>query len=331
MYNFYRALTFCALLNICYYFSISFSLNSRRGIISPTKSLRYEGFGIPLKADKSNNSGGNDKGPLKNFPFIDPPPFIKELSFPSLFAGAIGGSIVSAIAIFSPFIFGDESILSSSVGVNNIEKIAEPVTLFQDILVDLNNDYVDKIDTAKLFKTGMKAMLKSLDPYTEFEDLEAAKSMQESVSGKYGGVGLVISNKIDQNPIRASKKDTKPDTGNSVSKIPSQKQAPEKEGNKGVSVVDAFEGYAYDAGIRVGDRILSVDGVDTRQMSVDKVRDLLRGDPDTEIVVEVSRNGENDRKSVETRKLQRQLVKISDVRIATLLGNPSMWNPHKKV
>jgi C-terminal processing protease CtpA/Prc len=73
--------------------------------------------------------------------------------------------------------------------------------------LDLQNDYVDKIDTVKLFKTGVKAMLKSLDPYTEFEDLQAAKSMQESVSGKYGGVGLVISNKLDLNPIGNLKKD----------------------------------------------------------------------------------------------------------------------------
>lgn len=33
----------------------------------------------------------------------------------------------------------------------------------------------------------------SLDPYTEFENLGAAKNMLESVSGKYGGVGLIIS------------------------------------------------------------------------------------------------------------------------------------------
>ncbi len=41
-------------------------------------------------------------------------------------------------------------------------------------------------------------MLQSLDPYTEFEDLKAARNMQESVSGKYGGVGLIIAK---QKPI----------------------------------------------------------------------------------------------------------------------------------
>lgn len=203
-----------------------------------------------------------------------------------------------------------------------MEKITEPVTLFQDILVDLNNDYVDKIDPAKLFKTGIKAMLKSLDPYTEFEDLEAAKSMQESVSGKYGGVGLIISSKIDPNPATFLKKEPLPssvDIGVGSKDILSVKPVVEKP--KGVNVVDAFEGYAYDAGMRVGDRILSVDGVDTSEKGVDQVRDLLRGDPDTQIVVEVLRDVDG-KAVVEKRTLNRQLVKMSDVRVATLLGNP---------
>ena len=55
----------------------------------------------------------------------------------------------------------------------------------------------------------------------------------------------------------------------------------------GVNVVDAFEGYAFEAGMRPGDRILSVDGVDTTRMNVENVRDLLRGEPGTDIRVGV--------------------------------------------
>lgn len=268
-----------------------------------------------LQAGKQNPENSN---PLAKFPWVEPPAFLKKVSFPSLIAGIFVGSVFTVLSIFSPLFFGDESI-SRSFESTEAEKIAEPVTLFQDILVDLNNDYVDKIDTAKLFKTGIKAMLKSLDPYTEFEDLEAAKSMQESVSGKYGGVGLVISSRVDSNPVGTLKKEPKKDLSITDSVV----APPEKEKSKGVSVVDAFEGYAYDAGIRVGDRILSVDGVDTTQMNVEQVRDLLRGDPDTQIAVEVLRDeGAGGKPTVEKRSLKRQLVKISDVRIATLLGKP---------
>jgi len=61
--------------------------------------------------------------------------------------------------------------------------------------------------------------------------------------------------------------------------------------------------------------------VDTTEKGVDQVRDLLRGDPDTQIVVEVLRDV-NGNEVVEKKTLKRQLVKMSDVRVATLLGDP---------
>ena len=72
---------------------------------------------------------------------------------------------------------------------NNVN---QPVILFETILNDLNEAYVDDVDVQKLFETGVKAMTASLDPYTEFESRLEAQELTESVSGKYGGVGLVI-------------------------------------------------------------------------------------------------------------------------------------------
>jgi len=74
--------------------------------------------------------------------------------------------------------------------------MTEPVTLFETILADLDRGYVDTIDTTKLFETGVSAMLKSLDPYTEFEGKTEAAELNESVNGKYGGIGLVISGAV---------------------------------------------------------------------------------------------------------------------------------------
>eukprot|EP01039_Chlorochromonas_danica_P001705 gene1705-1863_t len=165
------------------------------------------------------------------------------------------------------------------------ERILQPVVLFEDILQDLDENYVDKVDTIELFKTAMKAMLASLDPYTEFQDLQAAQSMQESVQGKYAGVGMIIGS---------------------------------QEGGKGVKVVDTFEGYSYNAGLRPGDRLLSVDGQEVGQLSVDKVRDLLRGSPASVAEIRFLRPGEGEK----TIQVRRSLVRVSDIRCATLLGAP---------
>ena len=209
----------------------------------------------------------------------------------------------------------------------------------------------------------MKAMLNSLDPYTEFEDLKAATAMKEQVSGKYGGVGLVISsNKKGANvaptvpAVDTGSKDRKGPTGASPgSGAGAGNDSGSKKGN-GVVVVDAFEGYAYNAGVRVGDRIRAINGEDVRKLDINQVRDRLRGDPDTDISITVDRDGislpttprtqtsesgsgkqlgivlgassdsssnSNEDKDSQTINFQRRLVRISDVKLATLLGEPS--------
>ena len=78
---------------------------------------------------------------------------------------------------------------------NNVvvqQNVNQPVILFETILNDLNDAYVDDVDVQKLFETGVKAMTSSLDPYTEFESRVDARELEESVTGRYGGVGLVI-------------------------------------------------------------------------------------------------------------------------------------------
>lgn len=190
----------------------------------------------------------------------------------SIAVGAGIGATLTFGALTIPTLYEFESDTSSK----SIEstKVTEPVILFQDILSDLERDYIDKIDTEKLFKTGMQAMLQSLDPYTEFEDLKAAQAVQESVSGRYGGVGLVI----------GGRKTTLPPSLPKIS--PTMKiETIEVEKQTGVTVIDAFEGYAYDANLRPGDVLLEVDGIDCSTMGVDQVRELLRGDPDTPVCV----------------------------------------------
>ncbi len=45
---------------------------------------------------------------------------------------------------------------------NEVDKLSEPVTLFETILADIETGYVDDVDTKKLFETGVNAMLRSL-------------------------------------------------------------------------------------------------------------------------------------------------------------------------
>ena len=143
--------------------------------------------------------------------------------------------------------------------------VIEQTSIFEEILTDLSNSYVEKIDTKKLAETAYQAMLKTLDPYTAFENVGEVKSFQESVSGRYGGVGLIISGTSENANLKLPSKSLSPMT--LKSKLKNTLQEP-----KGVRIVDAFEGYSYDFGLRVGDQIIAVDGVDTTAMGVEQVR-----------------------------------------------------------
>ena len=223
------------------------------------------------------------------------------------------GIIITIGAIFVPL-------------YSQVETLTEPVTLFETILTDLDRAYVDPVDTQKLFETGVSAMLRSLDPYTEFEGKQEAVELSESIDGKYGGIGLVISGSTPKDmammkevmkDMSTSKntddtEDNENDTQDSTKMI---KQIQEK----GIRVVSAFEGYAFDAGMRVGDKLLTIDdmviGPDT---TVDQVRNKLRGEPGTYVDVSFEREGLRE---IQTVTVPRTVVKLRDVKLATILGD----------
>ena len=73
-----------------------------------------------------------------------------------LFVSFTAGAVLSVTALLLPL---DDTL----------QTVSQPVTLFETILSDLDQAYVEPVDTNKLFETGVAAMLRSLDPYTEFE------------------------------------------------------------------------------------------------------------------------------------------------------------------
>ena len=305
---------------------------------------------------------------------------IKEL-LPSLKVAVlsfVAGGVIMLSAILVPV-------------YSSVEQLSQPVTLFETILADLDAGYVDPVDTNKLFETGVSAMLRSLDPYTEFEAREEAQILNEGIMGKYGGVGLVIAG-VTPKDVAEMKKigtststsstpplstpmqqqqaapegskllpqdaiDDTMDAGTDVSSSSSMKQgsgqnsatkfvsadddldeddeeeremmakkqeqakAIAKAQSKGIRVVSAFEGYAYDYGMRVGDRLKQVDDLlVTTETSVDDVRNVLRGEPGTTVSIKFERDGVPGIQEV---TMPRTIVQLRDVKLATLVGKPS--------
>ena len=91
-------------------------------------------------------------------PRISIPAFLAATSFLSV--------ALASTLIFAFFTTTDIRILDTS---ENSDKSSKSILLFGEVLKDLEDGYVDKVDTDTLFQTAAEAMTASLDPYTEFE------------------------------------------------------------------------------------------------------------------------------------------------------------------
>ncbi len=136
-------------------------------------------------------------------------------------------------------------------------EITRNLDIFATLFKEVNAYYVDEINPNKLIKTGIDAMLASLDPYTNYipeDDIEDYRTM---TTGQYGGIGALIGRR----------------NGKSVIMMP-------------------YEGFpAHKAGLKIGDEILTVDGVDVTDKNTSEISHLLKGQANTKLIVTIKRYG----------------------------------------
>ena len=151
--------------------------------------------------------------------------------------------------------------------------IAKNIEIYTNIYKELNKNFVDEIDPDILMKKGVDAMTKSLDPYTKYFSESEAESFRISTQGKYSGIGSIMKN-ID-----------------SV-----------------ITVVELYkDSPSYNAGLKIGDKIIEVSGKSTNGKSSKDVANIVRGAPGTEISFTV--------KSVGQEKLKNVIIKRGEINI----------------
>jgi len=149
--------------------------------------------------------------------------------------------------------------VTSSGGDDDIyEKINRNMDLFGQVYKEIALNYVDEIDADKFITAGIEGMLATLDPYTNYIDERSRDQIDLITTGKYGGVGISVG-------VRDSM----------------------------IIITEIMSGYeAQKKGLRVGDKIIEIDGRDLRSEKVDHMRNLVRGPVGTEVNVKVDREGE---------------------------------------
>lgn len=159
---------------------------------------------------------------------------------------------------------------------DNYFEISKNMEIMAAVVKDVNTYYVDDVDPSKLLHTGIDAMLKSLDPYTDYYSESEVEDYRFMTTGQYGGVGSTISRRGDD-----------------------------------IMIMEPYEGWpAQRADLRAGDIILEIDGKSVKGKTTDEVSKMLKGQPNTEVKLLVKRDGVD---KPFDKVLVRQEIKVKNV------------------
>ncbi|MGC8802173.1 MAG: S41 family peptidase, partial [Bacteroidales bacterium] len=155
-------------------------------------------------------------------------------------------------------------------------KIGKSIDIFISLFKELNYNYVDDIDPEKLITAGIDGMLKTLDPYTTYIPETKLEDFRFQTTGQYGGIGAII-RRIDDY----------------------------------VYIVEPYENSpAAKAGLKAGDKILAVNGVEAKGKDVSTISDQLKGTPGTVVEVTLERTGIEQPMKI---KITREKITIPNV------------------
>ncbi len=134
-------------------------------------------------------------------------------------------------------------------------EIVKNIEIFSNVYKELNKNYVEDIDPGQLMRIGIDAMVSSLDPFTNYISESQVESYRINNQGRYEGLGILVGS-ID----------------------------------KAVTITDVTEGGPADeAGLKIADLILAVNGVNVAGKSDDEVNQIMRGAAGTDVQIKVKR------------------------------------------
>jgi carboxyl-terminal processing protease len=158
---------------------------------------------------------------------------------------------------------------------NNFE-VAKNIDIFTTLYKELNINYVDELSPGEMMKTGIDAMLASLDPYTVYISEAEIEDFKFVTTGQYGGIGALI----------------------------------HKQGEE-IIISEPYEGTpAQEYGLKAGDQILEIDGKKVSGKSTSEVSTLLKGQPGTVVSILIRRPGMAEPM---VKELTRQNVKVDNI------------------
>ena len=205
------------------------------------------------------------------------------------------GAIPLVVALLLPV-----SVLGQNTRDHNFE-VAKQLETFNALYRNLDLMYVDTLNAEEVIGNGINAMLRSLDPYTEYYPASKKDDLKTMLTGKYAGIGSLI--RYHQRLKR-------------------------------VVIDEPYAGMpAAEAGLKKGDIILQIDDTVMTDKTVSYVSEHLRGDAGTTFVLKILRPSTNKEMKFKITRRNIQLPEIpyyglrpdgiGYINLTTFVGEPS--------
>lgn len=177
---------------------------------------------------------------------------------------------------------------AQGVGAQNIERdsadfeLAKSTEILANMMREIDTQFVDRVSSADLLKRAAMGMVMATDPYLEYLSEKDMTAFEMLTTGKYGGVGSLIRKRGDY-----------------------------------VIFAQPYKGSPADeAGIKIGDKILAIDGKSMKGVGVETISSNLKGDPESDVKVTIERNIDGGE---ETLTLRRRRIAIPSVPYAGII------------
>lgn len=162
-------------------------------------------------------------------------------------------------------------------------EIAKNLDIFATLFKEVNALYVDDVNPNTLVRTGIDAMLASLDPYTNYIPEDEVEDFRTINTGQYGGIGAVT-----------------------------------REINGRTVVTMIMEGYgAQKGGLKIGDEVLKIDDIELAKLSREQSGQLMKGQVGTPVTLTIKRIGSPDPIKIE---FKREKIKVNNVPYFGMIG-----------
>lgn len=192
-------------------------------------------------------------------------------------------SFVRGVVAMVAMLFSSVMLYAQEPGRTDADfELGRATEILANIMREFDTGYVDEVSVDVLLENASAGLVVATDPYSEYLSEKSMEEFEVLTTGKYGGVGSLIRKRGDY-----------------------------------VIFAQPYKGSPADVGgVKIGDKILAINGEDMKGVDVTAISSRLKGDPETDVTVVVERNIDASR---DTLTLKRRRISMPSVSYAGVL------------